>query len=68
MTAKCVDATTSRSGPRTVCYSKFLTVRLIVDHSYDRVIKTLRAVYSEIEILMQLKCFNCLSAHTIYWV
>jgi len=46
MTAVFVDATTPRSVPRTVCCSKLLTVRLIVDHSYDRVIKTLRVVYS----------------------
>jgi len=50
MTAKCDDATTPRPAPRTVCYSKLLAlseqVRLIADHSYDRVIKTLRAVYS----------------------
>jgi len=46
MTAKCVDATTPRPAPKTVCCSKLLTIRLtrIVDHSYDRVIKTLRAV------------------------
>jgi len=31
---------------RTVCYSKLLTVRLIVYRSYNGVIKTLRAVYS----------------------
>jgi len=46
MTAKCIDATTPRPGPRTVCCSKLLTIRLFVDHTYDRVIKTLRAVYS----------------------
>jgi len=46
MTAKCVDATTPRPAPRIVCYSKLLTIRLIVDRSYNRVIKTLRAVYS----------------------
>jgi len=41
MTAKCVDAT-QRPKP-TVCCSKLLTIELtIVDHSYDRVIKTLR--------------------------
>jgi len=46
MTAKCDDATTPRPAPRAVCCSKLLAVRLIVDHSYDRVIKTLLAVYS----------------------
>jgi len=46
MTAVCVDVTTPRTGPRTVCCSKLLTVRLIVDHSYDRVIKILRDVHS----------------------
>jgi len=46
MTAKCVDATIPRPAPWAVCCSKLLTVRLIVDHSYYRVIKTLRAVYS----------------------
>jgi len=46
MTAKCVDATTPRPAPKSVCCSKLLTIRLIVDHSYDRVVKTLRAVYS----------------------
>jgi len=65
MTAKCVDTTTPSPAPRAVCCSKLLTIKLIVDHSYDRVIKTLRA---EIEILMQLKCFNCPLARTIYRV
>jgi len=46
MTAMCVDVTNPRLAPRTVCCSKMLAVRLIADHSYDRVIKTLRAVYS----------------------
>jgi len=46
MTAKCVDGTTPRPASRTVCCSKLLAVRLIVDRSYNGVIKTLRAVYS----------------------
>jgi len=46
MNAKCVDATTPWPAYKTVCCSKLLTIRIIVDHSYDRVIKTLRAVYS----------------------
>jgi len=46
MTAKCVDATIPRPASRTVCCSKLLTIRLIVDRSYNRVTKTLRAVYS----------------------
>jgi len=37
MTAKCVDATIPRPTPKTVCYSKLLTIRLIVVHSYDHV-------------------------------
>jgi len=41
MTAKYVDTTTPRPAPKTVCCSKLLTIKLIVDHSYDRVIKTL---------------------------
>jgi len=33
MTAKCVDATTTRPNvPKTVCCLKLLTIRLIVDH------------------------------------
>jgi len=46
MNAKCVDATIPRLAPKTVCCSKLVTIRLIVDHSYDCVLKTLRAVYS----------------------
>jgi len=40
MTAKCVDVTTPRSGPRTVLFvvQNCWSSRLIVDHSYDRVI------------------------------
>jgi len=34
MTAKYVDGTTPRPASRTVCYSKWLTIRLIVDRSY----------------------------------
>jgi len=46
MTTKCVDATTKRPQGL-LCCSTVLTIRLIVDHSYNnRVIKTLRAVYS----------------------
>jgi len=48
MTAVCVEATTPRAGPWTVRCSKLLTVRLTVDHSYDRVIKTLRAVLAKL--------------------
>jgi len=45
MTAKCVEDAPSRPEPRTACCSKMLlTIRLIFDHSYDRVIKTLLAV------------------------
>jgi len=44
MNAKCVDAI-PRPAPKTVCL-KFLTIRLIADHNYYRVIKTLRAIYS----------------------
>jgi len=46
MTAQCDDAKTPMLAPWTVCCSKLLAVRLIVDHSYDCVIKTLHAVYS----------------------
>jgi len=46
MTAKCVDGTIPRPASRTVYYSKLLTVRLIVNRSYNGVIKTLRAVCS----------------------
>jgi len=46
MTAKCVDGTTLRPASSTVCCSKLLTIRLVVDRSYNGVIKTLRAVYS----------------------
>jgi len=46
MTAKCVDATTPRPASRTVSCLKLLTNRLIVDRSYNRVIKTQRAVCS----------------------
>jgi len=46
MIVKCDDATTPRPAPRTVCCSKVLAVRLIVNFSYDRFIKILRAVYS----------------------
>jgi len=35
MTAKCVDATTPRPRPSTVCYSKLFTVRLIVDPQWS---------------------------------
>jgi len=42
MTTKCVDSTT----PMPVRCSKLLTIRLIVDYYNNRVIKTLRAVYS----------------------
>jgi len=44
MTAKCVDATIPKPSSRTVCCSKLLTIRLIVDRSYYGVIKTPRAV------------------------
>jgi len=44
MTAKCVVDKSRRPALRIVCCSK-LIIRLIVDHGYDRVIKTLRAVY-----------------------
>jgi len=43
MIAKCVVDATPRSAPSTVCCSKLLTIRLIVNYSYDRVEKTLRA-------------------------
>jgi len=46
MTVKFVDTTTPRPAPRTVCCSKLLTIRIIVDHSYECVIKTLRCVLS----------------------
>jgi len=46
MTAKFVDATIPRLAFRTVCCSKLLTFRLIVDRNYNGVVKTLRAVYS----------------------
>jgi len=45
VTIKYIDATL-RPAPRTVCCSKLLTIRLIVDQSYNRVKKTLRAIYS----------------------
>jgi len=45
MTAKCLMRRPQGLGPG-LCYSKLLTIRLFVDPSYDRVTKTLRAVYS----------------------
>jgi len=45
MTAKGVDAPL-RPAPRTPCCSKLLTIKFIVDHSYDCVIKTLCGVCS----------------------
>jgi len=41
-----LDVTTPTPGLRALCYSKSLTIRLFVDPSYGRVIKTLRVVYS----------------------
>jgi len=51
MTAKCVADTSSSPVPRTLLQlfqkiTKSLTIRFIVDRSYNGVIKTLRAVYS----------------------
>jgi len=38
---------------------------MLIDHSYDRVIKTRRAVYSYIEIFIAVEMV-CLLARTIY--
>jgi len=48
MTAKCINATNPRPASRTVGYvvQNCLLSDLLLDRSYNGVIKTLRAVYS----------------------